>query len=419
MNDNLLAQQQAYAELIIKVGVNLQPGQALAVRAELGHREFVRLLTAAAYDAGASYVEIMWADPLISKIRLQHVAPDYLATVPDFEVARGEEILDHNWARVGLTGSEYPDALEDVSPAVMRASREGWNKKLGFYMQRTMNNEIAWCVAAVPVAPWAQKVFPELDAETALARLWEMVLRVCRADQPDPAAAWRAHDATLKQIASFLEQHQVRTLHFFDPVLAADGKPSTDLTVGLTDRPSWPTGSCENAAGVAFMANIPTEEVFSTPHNGRVEGWVRTSKPGFPFQRELSGAYFRFEQGEVVEWRADKGQDVLDELFQIPGARRLGEVALVDVRSPINRSGLIFYDVLFDENAACHIAFGRAYPEGIAGGSQLSDDELAALGLNLSDAHEDLMIGTATMNVTGYCADGSEVVIMQNGMFVA
>jgi aminopeptidase len=418
MNDQLLAQQRAYADLIIRSGVNLQPGQGVAVRAELGHREFVRILAAAAYDAGASHVEVLWQDPLVNKIRYQHVQPDYLGFVPEFEVARANEFLDDRWARVALTGDEYPNALEEVPPAVLREYQQSWYKKLGFFQQRTMNNEIAWCVAGVPMAPWAQKVFPDLDAATATERLWEMVLRVCRADQPDPHGAWREHDANLKKVSAFMDRHQVRAVRFLDQRPGPDGKASTDLTVGLTDRPNWSCGTSDSAAGQPFFANIPTEEIFSTPNRARTEGWVRTSKPGFPFQRELLNAYFRFERGEVVEWQADKGQEVLDEVFQIPGARRLGEVALVDVRSPINQSGLIFHNTLFDENAVCHIAFGRGYPEGIQGGSKLSPEALDALGLNSSDIHIDLMIGTETMQVIGTCADGSEVLVMDGGLFV-
>jgi aminopeptidase len=418
MNDHLLAMQQAYANLIIRSGVNLQPGQGVAVRAELGHREFVRILATAAYEAGASHVEVLWLDPLVNKIRFQHVQPEFLGFIPEFEVARANEFLDSNWARVALTGEEYPDALEAVSPALLREYQQSWYKKLGFFQQRTMNNDIAWCVAGVPMTPWAQKVFPDLDAAAATEQLWELVLRVCRADQPDPNAAWQAHDANLKKVVAFLHRHDVRAVRFLDQRPGPDGKPSTDLTLGLTDRPNWISGSSHNAAGVPFFANIPTEEAFCTPHRARADGWVRTSKPGFPFQRELLGAYFRFEAGQVVEWQAEKGQEVLDELFQVPGARRLGEVALVDVRSPINQSGRIFHNTLFDENAVCHIAFGRAYPEGIRGGSKLSQEELDALGLNSSDIHIDLMIGTETMQVIGTCADGSEVMIMEKGMFV-
>ncbi|MBE2234607.1 MAG: aminopeptidase [Anaerolinea sp.] len=418
MNDTLLAQQRAYADLIIRSGINLQPGQSVAVRAELGHRDFVRILAEVAYAAGARQVEVLWVDPLVNQIRYQQVQPEYLGFVPEFEVARAHEFLDEGWARVALTGEEYPDALENVPPAALREYQQAWYKKLGFFQQRMMNNDLPWCVAGVPMAPWAQKIFPDLDAAEATERLWELVLRVCRADQPDPNAAWQQHDANLKKVVAFMQRNDVRAVRFLDQQMGPDGQAATDLTVGLTDRPNWISGSSYSATGVSFFANIPTEEAFCTPHRERTEGWVRTSKPGFPFQREVLGAWFRFEQGQVVEWRAEKGQEVLDELFQIPGARRLGEVALVDVRSPINQSGRIFYNTLFDENAVCHIAFGRAYPEGIQGGSKLSDEELDALGLNSSETHNDLMIGAATMQVIGTCADGSEVVIMENGMFV-
>ncbi len=418
MNDTLLAQQRAYADLIIHAGINLQPGQCIHVRAELGHRDFVRILAAAAYDAGAKHVEVLWQDPLVNKIRYQRVQRDYLGFVPEFEVARADEFLNDRWARIALVGEEYPNVLEDVEPAVLREVQRSVYQKLGFFQQRVMNNEISWCVASVPVVPWAQKVYPGLDADTALERLWEMVLRVCRADQPDPQAAWQVHDANLKKVSAFMARRQVRAVRFLDRQPGPDGRPATDLTIGLTERPNWIGGASNNAAGYPFFANIPTEEIFTTPHRALTQGWVRTSKPGFPLQREVLNAWFRFEQGEVVEWLAEKGQEVLDELFQIPGARRLGEVALVDVRSPINQSGLIFHNILFDENAVCHIAFGRAYPEGIQGGSKLNAEELDALGLNSSETHNDLMIGTETMKVIGTCADGSEVVIMENGMFV-
>ncbi len=418
MNDQLLALQPAYADLIIRSGVNLQPGQSVHVRAELGHRDFVRILAKRAYEAGARHVEVLWQDPLVNKIRFQTVQRDYLGFVPEFEVARANEFLDDRWARIALIGDEYPDALEEVEPAVLREYQRSVYRKLGFFQQRTMNNEISWCVAGVPVTPWAQKIYPDLDPAAALAQLWETVLRVCRADHADPQAAWQLHDANLKRVSAFMARHQVRAVRFVDSQPGPDGKPATDLTVGLTERPNWIGGASDNAAGRPFFANIPTEEIFSTPNRALTQGWVRTSKPGYPMQRELLNAWFRFESGEVVEWRADKGQEVLDELFQIPGARQLGEVALVDVRSPINQSGLIFHNILFDENAVCHIAFGRGYPEGIQCGSKLNSEELDALGLNSSETHNDLMIGTETMQVIGTCADGREVMVMENGMFV-
>jgi aminopeptidase len=305
-----------------------------------------------------------------------------------------------------------------VDPALMRRASMARVAKLRFFQEAMMNNEISWCVAGVPTVAWAHKVFPDLDEEAALERLWRFVLMATRADQPDPIQAWAAHDARLKQVSAFMDRHQVRAVRFLDETPGPDGQPATDLSIGLTASPQWVGGSGPNAAGLSFFANIPTEEVFTSPHRERTEGWVRTSKPGFPFDKEVLNATFRFENGEVVAWQAEKGQDALDQLFEIPGARRLGEVALVDVRSPINQSGLIFHDTLYDENAVCHIAFGRAYPEGVQGGNQMSREELDALGINASDAHKDLMIGTPSMRVIGTCADGSEVLIMQDGMFV-
>jgi aminopeptidase len=211
--------------------------------------------------------------------------------------------------------------------------------------------------------------------------------------------------------------HRVAALHFQDRVPGPDGKPSTDLRVGLTDFPVWVAASSLTPAQVRFLPNMPTEEIFTTPHNQCTDGWVRTSKPAFPLQRRVEDAYFRFEQGEVVEFNAALGQDVLEQFFEIAGARRLGEIALVDVRSPINQSGLLFFETLFDENAVCHIAFGEAYPEGVEGGANRTQQELAALGVNQADIHLDVMIGTAAMQVSGICRDGRAIAIMQDGQF--
>lgn len=416
---DLTSQQQAYAELLIRGGVNLQPGQDLLIAGELAHREFVHMLAVAAYEAGARYIKVDWIDPVLHKIRYQQVAPDYLEFVPDYEVPRREEMLEKRWAYIGLIGSEYPDIFEDTDPALIRRERVAWASKLQFWHQRVMNNEISWCIAGVPTAAWGKKVFPDLQPEAALERLWQVVLQVCRVDQPNPLQAWAEHDANLKRVAAFMDRHQVRAVHFMDHRPGPDGRSTTDLTVELTERPFWSCGSTPNAQGVPFFANIPTEEVFTTPHKDRVHGWVRTSKPGFPLQRRVEDAYFRFEDGVVIEWDARIGREVLDQLFEIPGARQLGEVSLVDVRSPINQSGLVFHDILYDENAASHIAFGRGYPEGLQNGNQLSPEELQALGVNVSDTHEDLMIGTETMRVVGRCADGNEVLIMDQGRFVA
>lgn len=409
---------QAYAQLLIRVGVNLQPGQCLMISAELAHAPFVRKLAEVAYQQGARYVHVVWFDAPIARSRMKYSRPEFIEEIPEFEIARHRQMVDETWARLSLAGDEFPNLFDDVDPAVMQRMQMARAQKLRFYTEAMMANAMQWCVAAVPTPAWARKVFPERDPDDALRALWSAVLHLVRADAPDPIATWRAHERRLRGIAAFLAQHRVLRLRFLDRRLV-DNEPATDLRVALTERPAWVTGAAVSAQGVPFIANIPTEEVFTAPHTARVEGWVRTSRPFFPLMREVSDAFFRFEYGEVVEFRAAKGQDVLEQFFKIPGANHLGEIALVDVRSPVYQSGLLFYETLLDENAACHIAFGAAYPEGMEGGTQLSESERVAAGLNKSDAHVDAMIGTPTMDVIAECADGREVVIMKQGHFTA
>ena len=408
-----------YAETIVRVGVNLQPGQCLRIGAQLGHRALAWKLVEAAYTAGARFVQVDWLDTPSARTRLLHSEAQYLDYYPEFEVARHRQMVDERWARLALTGEEFPDIFDDVDPARMRQVAVTRSQKLKFYMQRLMANEMQWCVAAAPTAGWAHKVFPDLGEEQALDRLGELVLQTCRIDHEDPAAAWRQHDLTLKQVGQYLIDQGVTAVHFVDTKPGADGKPNTDLTVGLTDRPRWIGGSSSTPQGNTFMPNMPTEEVFTTPHRTRTSGYARTSKPGFPFDRRVDELYVRFEAGQVVEFRAESGQEVMAQFFEVEGTRYLGEVSLVDVRSPVNQANILFYDTLFDENAACHIAFGEAYPEGIEGGGELSQEELAHMGANRSDMHVDVMIGTPTMDVTGICADGRKIAVMAQGKFVA
>jgi aminopeptidase len=378
----------------------------------------VREVVAAAYMAGAGYVHVEWVDAPTQAATLKHTNVDQL-DFPAFEVARFRQLVDEGWARLSLVGDEFPEALATVAPDALRTWTIKRARAIKFYTQAMMANQLQWCVAGVPTPAWARQVFPDKPAEEALVALWTTVLRMVRADQPDPAAAWAAINRQLTGVAAFLQRNQVQTLHFVDPTPGPDGKPATDLFIGLAERARWVGGASVTPGGVRFQPNMPTEEVFTSPHNQRTHGYVRTSRPTFPMQREVRDAWFRFEAGEVVEYKAATGEDVLEQFFAIDGARRLGEVSLVDAGSPIFQSGLVFYEILFDENAACHIAFGEAYPECIEGGAALSRDALAALGSNFADTHVDFMIGTATMHVTGQCADGSEVAIMRDGRFDA
>ena len=411
-------QMTRYAELLLRTGLNLQPRQGLLIRGELAHAELVRLLVAEAYRLGASNVHVDWVDSLTTRATLQNADLEAW-TLPAYEVARHRQMTDERWARLALVGPEFPFAFDDVDPQQTRTWSVKRSRAIKFYTEAMMANRMQWCVAAVPTTAWAQRIYPDLGAEAAVAALWEDIFRFVRADQPDPVAAWGEINRTLKAAAAYLQRERVRAVHLFDPTPGPDGKPATDLQIGLTDRPLWVGGSAVTPAGVAFQPNMPTEEIFCTPHNERTEGYVRTSRPSYPMQREVDGAYFRFEAGEVVEFHAATGEDVLAQFFTIDGAKRLGEIALVDTGSPIFQSGRVFYEILFDENAACHFAFGEAYPECVEGGGTMSRAELAALGVNQAETHVDFMVGTPTMDVTGITADGRRVPIMQAGKFVA
>lgn len=409
---------ERYAEALVKSGLNLQAGQSLQIRAELEHAPLVRLVTEEAYRQGAMYVLVDWMHTPVDRARMKYSRAEFLDYFPEYEIGRHRQMLDEGWARLALVGSEFPDLLNDVDPNTMRTVTLTRSQKLKFYMQAMMANTMQWCVAAVPTRAWAAKVYPNLSQDEALAELWRQVLRMVRVDQADPVAAWEKHNATLRGVVDFLMHKKVRTLRFVDSVAGPDGKPATDLSIGLPERVQWLGAGAERTDGLPFLPNMPTEEVFTTPHNERTEGYMRLSRPAFPFQREVKDGYFRFEKGEVVEFDASEGREVLEQFFAMDGTRRLGEVALVDVRSPVNEANVVFYQILFDENAACHVAFGEAYPDGVIDGSKLSEEELRGQGVNKADAHLDVMIGTSTMQLTGICADGSEVVIMERGQFV-
>jgi aminopeptidase len=409
---------QPYAGLLLRTGVNLQPGQSLVIRAELAHAEFVRLVVAEAYTLGAAYVHVEWVDAPTQRAMLLNADIEQW-NLPAYEVARHRQMVDEHWARLALVGPEFPFIFDDVPPERTRTAAVKRSRAVKFYTEAVMANQQQWCVAAVATPAWAQRVYPEIGIDEAVAALWHDILQFGRADRPDPVAAWSEINCTLKAAADYLHREGVRSVHLFDPTPGPDGMPATDLTIGLTDRPRWVGGSASTPSGAVFQPNMPTEEIFCTPHNRRAEGYVRTSRPSYPMQREVDGAYFRFEQGEVVEFRATAGEEVLTQFFAIDGARRLGEIALVDTSSPIFQSGRVYYEILFDENAACHMAFGEAYPECVEGGEVMSRDELAAMGVNQAETHVDFMVGTPAMDVTGICADGRRIPIMRAGRFVA
>jgi aminopeptidase len=409
--------QEAYARLVIEQGINLQPDQPVYIKAEWPHRAFVHLLTRTAYERGAKLVEVDWIDTSLIQIRVNQSGPDHLAYVPAHAVQRGEELVDQGYAYIAVTGAEDPDAFSSLDTGRLQSLMRAQAQAARSWRAKMMANQIPWTVCGVPTPGWARKVFPDLSEAEGMERLWQAIFAASRADQPDPAAAWAEHQQKLQAVVHFLHDHQVRTLHFVDPVPGPDGAPRTDLTIGLTDRPKWITGGSVTQAGRPFSPNIPTEEAFCTPHRLRVNGYARTSMPFYMLARPVKQALFRFEEGQVVSFEAGEDQAVLEQFFSVEGTRHLGEVALVDVTSPIFQSGLLFHDTLYDENAASHIAFGKAYPDCVEGHEAMSEEDLLAFGVNDSLLHQDVMIGTPTMNITATCADGSTVTVMGNGRY--
>ncbi|MFW5814996.1 MAG: aminopeptidase [Spirochaetota bacterium] len=399
----------AYADLIIS-SVNLQPGQNLLVKAEPGHWGFVTTLAARAYDHGAKYVHVYADHPLLQRARIEHSRPEYLTYVPDFRRDANNLMLDESWALVSIKSPEDPDALSGVDP-----QRNGTVQKAIFeadfpFRRAVQADRLRWTVVAVPTEKWAAKVLGREADPTAEEELWNVMKPILRLDRPDPRAAWAEHRRRLAARREALDALSLDAVRF-------DG-PGTELTVGLSQRSIWVGGGGQSPDGLEFMPNLPTEEVFTTPDFRRTSGRVAVTRPVQLLGTIVEGAWLRFEEGRVVECGATAGGSTLDRYFELDErARYVGELALVDADSPIYRSGLVFYNTLFDENAACHIALGSSYPKCLRDGETLSPDEYRAAGANTSTLHTDFMIGSPQVTVTGIRGDGNEVPIIGGGAF--
>ena len=403
MKDTVLRE---YARLIVRSGLSIQKGQTLIVRAGLDQPEFVAMVVEEAYKAEAREVIVDWNFQPLTKIHTQYQTLETMAEVKEWELARQEHYCQILPARLSLISSD-PDGLKGVDMAKISKARQLSYPILKPYQERRENRE-QWCVAAVPGAAWARKVFPGLSDGEAMEKLWEAILaasRVC----DDSVQAWVEHDADLVSRCDYLNKLNIRSLHY----TAANG---TDLTVGMMDVGVWRGGADKSLQGIEFNPNIPTEEVFISPKRGLAEGIVHSSMP-LSYQGQLIDKFWlRFEGGKAVEVGAEVGEAVLKEMVSMDeGAAYLGECALVPQHSPICQSGILFYNTLFDENASCHLAMGRGYADTIDGFENRTIQECRELGLNDSMIHVDFMIGCDTMNIDATCADGSVVRIFENG----
>ena len=398
---------EKYADVIVKVGLNLREGQRLIINAGITDYPLVRAVTKSAYQAGARVVTVMYGDEEIAHIRLKMSSREALKEVPNWLL---QAYLDH--ARKGdaylAISSDNPDLLGDVDPEAIAIHRKAAGKKMMKVAEYIMRDAINWCVISYPAEDWARKVFPGVSGKQAQEKLWEAIFQTCRIDQPDPVAAWQEHIVNLKKRSEYLNSKRYSALHY--------SAPGTDLTVGLPRGHQWLAAQSEAENGIKFTANLPTEEVFTMPHKDKVEGTVRSSRPLVIMGTTVEDFTLTFKKGKVVDITAKKNEETLRKLIETDeGGSRIGEVALVPVSSPISKRGHLFYNTLFDENAASHIALGRAYRFTMKGGATMSEEEFNKRGGNYSLIHVDFMVGSDKMNIDGILSDGSSEPIIRKG----
>ena len=395
-----------YARLIARMGCNVQKGQDVFLEAELDQPEFVAMVTDELYKAGARKVVVNFTYQPLTKLHVRHRSVKTLSTVDSYEEARLQYMAEHFPCRLYLV-SEDPDGLKGVNLSKMAKGRQGQYPIVKPYRDK-IEGKHQWCIAAVPGAAWAKKMFPNLSKHQAMEKLWEAILATSRVDE-DPIAAWENHNRNLKARCDYLNSLGIESLHY----TASNG---TDLTVGLIAEGVFCGGGETTQQGVFFNPNIPTEECFISPKRGVAEGIVYATKPLCYQGQLIENFYLRFEGGKAVEAKAEVNDALLQEMLNMDeGARYLGECALVPFNSPINETGLLFYNTLFDENACCHLAMGMGYIDTIQGYHDKTLEECRALGINDSMIHEDFMIGTADLSITAHCRDGRDVNLFENG----
>ncbi|WP_226626759.1 aminopeptidase [Alloyangia pacifica] len=395
------------AEVAVRTGVNIQPGQQLVLTAPVSALPLVRAVTRAAYRAGASLVTPLLSDSDVALARFEEGQDASFDAAAGWLYGGMAEAFGEGAARMAIVG-EDPMLLAGQDPA--KVSRTGKANSIAYKpaMEKITNFNVNWSICAWPGAAWAKRMFPELSEPEAQAKLAEAIFAASRVTGDDPVAAWAEHNAALRARTEWLNAERFSALHFTGP--------GTDLTIGLADGHEWHGGASTSQNGVVCNPNVPTEEVFTTPHAQRVEGTVRSTKPLSHQGSLIDGIEVRFEAGRIVEAKAAHGEEVLRELLATDeGAARLGEVALVPHSSPISQSGLLFYNTLFDENAACHIALGQCYSKCFLDGASLTPEQVAAQGGNSSMIHVDWMIGGAETDIDGIRKDGTRVPVFRKG----
>lgn len=400
---------RTYAALIVRFGVNIQKGQEMVLRCPAEAYQFGRLLTEEAYKAGAKEVIVQWRDSVERRLWYDYAPMEVMENFPAWKAASLNDYAKSGAAFVTVV-SDDPEIFKGVDDAKMRAASKASNQACKYFYKRMMASEIQWNVAAVPNEAWAVKVFPELDAGQAVEKLWDAIFKaVHMTDDGDAVKAWEQLDETLSHRCRVLNSYKFDRLVYKNSL-------GTDFTVGLVKNHIWEGGSELSGDGVRFFANMPTEEIFTMPDCRRAEGTLKASMPLCYDGTLIRDFSITFHDGVVTDFSAAEGREVLQRIIETDeGAKRLGEAALVPYHSPISQMGLLFYETLFDENAACHFALGASYPTTVKDGASMSSEQLAQIGGNDSAAHVDFMVGTPDLEITGITGDGTEVPVFRSG----
>ncbi|KAB2336061.1 aminopeptidase [Cytobacillus depressus] len=398
---------EKYAELAVKVGVNIQKGQTLAINTSLDAAELVRLIVKKAYEAGAHNVVVNWNDDVVSRTKYELAPDEAFHEYPSFRAKEQEELAKNGAAFMSIV-SASPDLLKGVNTERITNFQKAAGKALTDFRKMMMADKVSWTVIAAPSPAWANMVFPDAPAEERVPLLWNAIFKATRSDLENPVEAWKKHDESLHEKVDYLNSKRYKKLHY-----KAAG---TDLTIELHEKHLWVGAGSINEKGHEFMANMPTEEVFTAPLKTGVNGTVSSSKPLSYGGNIIDQFTITFENGRIVSVKAEEGEEILKKLVETDeGSHFLGEVALVPFNSPISQSNLLFYNTLFDENASNHLAIGKAYAFCLEGGKEMSGEELEEHGLNDSLTHVDFMIGSADMDIDGITTDGKIEPVFRNG----
>ncbi len=409
----MLSQKQLenFAELAVRVGANMQPDQEVVIRCDVQCKDFAHLIAQKAYQFGAKYVSMQWRDEVLGRINMLNASKETLCQIPDYLVEQSKYYIDNKVCLISISAGD-PNIMKGCDPDKLAAANIASLKANKEFRNATMSNYLRWTIVSIPTRAWAQQVFPNDDADVAVDKMWDAIGHIMRLDTDDPVAAWRQHIATLHRRAAFLNSHNFEYIHL-------KNNSGTDLTVGLATDHEWIAAEEKGQDGVPFTANMPTEEIFTAPHNRKINGTVVNALPLVSNGNVIDDFCITFRDGKVVDYRAAVGYESLKGILSSDeGVLSLGEIALIGKNSPIAQSGILFYNTLFDENASCHLALGASYPTTVKGGNDMTAEELSKHGMNSSLQHVDFMVGTKDIDIDGIDYDGNVVALFRNGEWV-